>query len=350
MNKKVLFVYPRFERHADANPELRQFVPMNEYMGSPSLGLASLAAMMPTGWEVEYRDDRITPADASTDADLVALSFFTPAATRGMQLADFFRAQGKTVVAGGIFPTAMPEIVAPHVDAVVIGESETTWPSVLADHLAGALRPVYGPIIADLDHAPVPKLDMYFAAETPQARMDDYPLQISRGCPLTCSACMLPTSMGNRMRTFPLAHVLAQLDQLTSAGKLACLTEDTSWFVGAPGWTRMSELFDVLADRPAPISYVGISMPMILTIPSAALQRARRAGVKMFYLVGGFDPITTRAFTGKDPRAYTRAVDVIRKCNDNGIDPYTSFLYGLDDDDEGTVDRILSFCEEAGVH
>ena len=32
---KVLFVYPRFERHAQAHPELLQYVPMNEYLGSP---------------------------------------------------------------------------------------------------------------------------------------------------------------------------------------------------------------------------------------------------------------------------------------------------------------------------
>lgn len=30
---KVLFVYPRFQRHAEANPELHDIVPMNEYVG-----------------------------------------------------------------------------------------------------------------------------------------------------------------------------------------------------------------------------------------------------------------------------------------------------------------------------
>ena len=47
MSKKILFVYPRFERHADSHPELRRFVPMNEYLGSPSLGISTMAAITP---------------------------------------------------------------------------------------------------------------------------------------------------------------------------------------------------------------------------------------------------------------------------------------------------------------
>ena len=109
------------------------------------------------------------------------------------------------------------------------------------------------------------------------------------------------------------------------------------------------ELFDELAKREACISYIGISMPMILVSPPSLLQRARAAGVGMFYLVGGFDPITMRAFTGKDPRALSRAHEAIARCNDAGIEPYTSFLLGLDDDDEGTSDRMLEFAARAGI-
>ncbi len=119
--RKVLFVYPGFSRHSDHHPELRQWVPMNEYLGSPSLGIASVAAATPAGIAVEHRDDRLAPADHDSDADVVALSFFTPAATRGLELARAFKAMGKTVVAGGIFPTMMPHLVEPHVDAVVVG-------------------------------------------------------------------------------------------------------------------------------------------------------------------------------------------------------------------------------------
>ena len=88
---------------------------------------------------------------------------------------------------------------------------------------------------------------------------------------------------------------------------------------------------------------------MIRFTPMSLLEKAKRAGVDMFYLVTGFDPISMAAFTGKDDRARTRAAEAIAKAWDAGIEPYTSFLFGADQDDEGTVDRVLEFCEETKI-
>ena len=131
---KILFVYPSFERHAQSNPELLEFVPAEEYVGPPSLGIASVAACTPEGFEVAFTDDRLTPVgNDPPEADLYALSFFTPAASRAFEIADGLRALGKKVIAGGVFPTMMPEECARHFDAVVIGEGEAVWPEVCRD-------------------------------------------------------------------------------------------------------------------------------------------------------------------------------------------------------------------------
>jgi hypothetical protein len=60
---KVVFIYPAFERHAQSHPELKYCVPCNEYIGPPSLGIASVAACTPKGIHVEFIDDRIHPVD-----------------------------------------------------------------------------------------------------------------------------------------------------------------------------------------------------------------------------------------------------------------------------------------------
>ncbi len=349
---KILFVYPRFQRHAEANPELLEYVPMNEYLGSPSLGIAMIAAMTPNDIEVEFRDDRLADADTPTDADIVALSFFTAAASRGMELADRFKERGHTVVAGGIFPTMMPDVVQPHVDAVFVGEGEAAWLTFLADYRAGTVRPRYQSEGAlDLGPLPNPRLDLYFGQENERFKPDDYPLQISRGCSLSCHACALPTSMTRNLRCFDHDQIIRALDQLDAAGKMACLTEDTSWFPGHAGRRTLEAVFDhVIAEgRTASISYVGISMPMIRCTPVRLLEKAKLAGVDMFYLVGGFDPITMKAFTGKNQRAWDRGVEAIKKAMDAGIEPYTSFLLGGDQDDEGTVDRMLEFARVSGI-
>ncbi|MBI2377436.1 MAG: B12-binding domain-containing radical SAM protein [Deltaproteobacteria bacterium] len=350
---KVLFVYPRFSRHADHHPELRDHVPMNEYLGSPSLGMAQVAALLPDGVEVEMRDDRVRPADGPTDADLVALSFFTPAATRALELADGFRACGKTVIAGGIFPTAMPDVVKPHVDAVVVGEAEGSFPQLFDDFRSGrTLRKVYSAEgSVEACDVRVPRLSMYFQSEDPERRPDDYPVQLSRGCPLRCQACILPVSMTEKLRALPIDQVMAQLDALAAAGKRACLTEDTSWFpIGSARSGFLALLDRLIAEgRKALISYVGISIPMLLSTPASTLKKAKDAGIDMFYLVTGFDPVSSSAYGTGDLRASSRFVDAVKKSVDLGIEPYTSFLIGGDDDDGRSVDRMLELSNRAGI-
>lgn len=347
---KVRFVYPRFKRHAEAHPELLDYVPCNEYFGPPSLGIACLAAVTPPEWEVDFRDDRVEDVGLDDEVDLVAISTFTPSAVRAMELADAFRARGRKVVMGGIFPTMMPDEAGLHADAVVVGEGEGVWAQVLRDAAAGGLRPRYqGTVPVDLGSLPLPRVDLYIAKENDRYHPDDYPVQVSRGCPLSCFACALPTSMGRKIRHYSREQVLGQIEQLGTRGKLASLTEDTSFFTLSGTQRRFGELLDALADRPARISYIGISMPMILATPVSILEKMRRAGITMFYLVGGFDPITIHAFTGRDPKAYRRGLDAVRKSLDAGIEPYTSFLVGNDEDDEGTFDRMLEFANASGI-
>lgn len=101
------------------------------------------------------------------------------------------------------------------------------------------------------------------------------------------------------------------------------MTEDTSWFPGGRGRRLFERVLDYLAERPGavPLSYVGISMLMILASPRRLLDRVKAAGVDMFYLVGGFDPISRRAVRPYDPRARQRALDAIARPRMPGSSP-----------------------------
>ncbi len=348
--RRVRFVYPKFSRHAEAHPELLDAVPCNEYFGPPSLGIACLAAVTPPEWELDFRDDRLEDVGLDDDVDLVAISCFTPSATRALELADAFRARGRKVVMGGIFPTMVPHEAEAHADAVVLGEGESVWPTVLADAARGSLQRRYQATSAvDLATLPQPRIDLYVNKEGRSFAPDDYPVQTSRGCPLACFACAIPGVMGKKMRYYPVEHVVEQLDRLGSFGKLGSLTEDTTFFPVAA--KHLEAILDAIHARgtPASVSYLGVSMPMILATPAARLRRMRDAGIRMFYLVGGFDDVTMNAFSGTDARAHGRAVDAIAKAHDHGIEPYTSFLVGNDGDDEGVFDRMLEFANATKI-
>lgn len=351
---RIAFVYPDFDRHARSHPELLDCVPCDEYLGSPSLGIAMIAAATPPGWEASFHDDRVRRFDgAAVEADLYALSVFTPAATRAFEIADALRAEGKRVVMGGLFPTALPFESGKHADAIVVGEGETVWGDVCRDACSGRLRPRYeARLPVDLGSLAPPRLDLYFDAEEPAMRPDDYPLQLSRGCPLHCDACVLPLSMTSTLRTFPLAASLDVARTLARAGKRLCLTEDTSVFPFGGVRKQLREFLEaVVADggEPIRVSYLGLSMPMVQNLDPTLLATMKRAGIGRFYLVCGFDDVTRRAFGLGDARAMARAEACVRKCHDQGIEPYTSLLVGNDDDDEGVFDRILEFTERTGI-
>jgi len=352
---KITFICPAFERHAQAHPELRAFVPANEYIGPPSPGIAAVAAATPEGHQVEFLDDRITPFDLEHEADLYAISSFTPAATRAFELGDALRARGKKVVLGGIFPSMMPDLAAEHCDAVVVGEGEGVWPQIVADAQKGKLAPRYQsqePL--DLATIKRPRVELYLDAEKPGAPCDDYPLQLSRGCPLSCDACVLPIMCGSRIRFHSEQNVIDTMTVFARAGKLLSLTEDTSVF-GIHGARKMLRKFlerTIELQKqgiPIKLSYLGISMPMVLSLDPTLLTLMRQSGMDRFYLVGGFDPITRQAFGTGDPAAMEKAERTIARCRELGIDPYVSFLVGNADDDEGVFDRMLEFCTRTGV-
>lgn len=348
---RVQFIYPAFERHAQSHPELLQYVPCDEYLGGAGLGIASIAAVTPPDVDIAFHDDRVVPFDLDREADLYALSFFTPAATRAFELADALRARGKKTVCGGIFASMMPDEAQKHFDAVVEGEGEGVWLEVLEDARNGALKPRYKATEPyDPAKLPPPRIDLYVNNESPHLKPDDYPLQLSRGCPLSCDACVIPGTLGRGLRVIPRDTVAQALKNLAKFGKRAALTEDTSFFFFNGARRHFRDFLTVLREDPRPsydkISYVGISAPMVLSLDPSLLKELIEAGVDRFYLVGGFDPITRAAFGQGDPKALDKAERTIARCKEFGIDPYVSFLVGNDTDDEGVFDRMLAFCQK----
>lgn len=352
---RIVFVYPAFQRHAEAHPELLEYVPCNEYLGPPSLGIAAVSATTPEGHEILYVDDRITPLDYDMEADLFALSFFTPAATRALEIGDELLARGKRVVMGGIFPSMMPDLAGEHCTSVVVGEGEAVWPQVVADAVAGTMRSRYvAPVIEDLSVLPPPRVDLYLGAERDGHRPDDYPLQVSRGCPLKCDACVLPGYLGKKIRFHSDDYLVQTMRTFSAAGKLLSFTEDTSLTFAGGARKKFRRFLEVCLRLqqegvPLKLSYVGISMPMILHLDPSMFALLRETGIDRFYLVGGFDPITRGAFGTGDPAQMVKAEQAIARSLDEGVDPYVSFLVGNPDDDEGVFDRMVDFGHRTGV-
>ena len=173
---------------------------------TPPLSGILVAGQTPDIVEVDVHHEMVRPIDYETDADIIALSFMDFCAPHAYDVARRFREKGKIVVAGGKYPSTFPELVQPHFDTIVVGESERIWPQVVEDLVAGRQKARYdAPFAPPLDGIPPPRYDL-----VESCYMTPVVTEATRGCPYTCSFCQLmvqPTPY--RMR--PIEDVVADL-------------------------------------------------------------------------------------------------------------------------------------------
>ncbi len=193
MNIDIIVVYvPRYRLGHEKN-----FVP-------PLSGIY-LAALTPPEHRARVIHQQVQPVPLDTDADLIALSFFSGFAEEAYRLADAFRQRGKRVVAGGPHATFWPDETLARFDAVVVGEAESVWSTVLSDAAAGHLKPKYYGEPQALADLPTPRYDLL-----PDDFVVKRVVQATRGCPFSCSFCSVPKlNPGFRMR--PIEDVLRDI-------------------------------------------------------------------------------------------------------------------------------------------
>ena len=173
---------------------------------TPPLSGILVAGQTPDIVEVNVHHEMVRPIDYDTDADIIALSFMDFCAPHAYEVAERFRKLGKTVVAGGKYASTFPELVQPHFDTIVVGESERIWPEVVHDLVAGKQKARYdAPFAPPLDGIPPPRYDL-----VESKYMAPIVTEATRGCPYTCSFCQLMVQpMPYRKR--PIEDVVADL-------------------------------------------------------------------------------------------------------------------------------------------
>jgi radical SAM superfamily enzyme YgiQ (UPF0313 family) len=164
-----------------------------------------LAAITPQDHEVEVFHQQVRPVPVDATPDLVAISFFSGFARAAYSIADRYRALGVRVVAGGPHVSYWSEEALEHVDAVVIGEAESVWPTLLRDAEQGRLQRIYRGVPASMKNLPTPRYDLLEKRfVVPRV------LQATRGCPFSCSFCSVP-SLNPGFRVRPVDDVIRDI-------------------------------------------------------------------------------------------------------------------------------------------
>lgn len=303
----------------------------------PSLSLAAIAAVTPTEWEQEFCDDNFESPDYSSDADIVALTAMTAQVSRAYEIADAFRAMGKTVVIGGFHASNMPDEARIHADAVVVGEGELVWPQLLADWRGGMLRPFYkADSLVEMGLIPSARRILFEGKDYLLTNT----IQTTRGCPFDCEFCSVTAFFGRQYRKKPVDLALLELEELRKKNSFVFFVDD-----------------NIVADRSYSFSlFKGMKgmgfkwlshAPIDFAADQELLQAAGESGcVGMFV---GFESLNqeTLSAIGKKTNHVHSYISEARSFRDNGIGILGSFVLGCDGDTRHIFEKTLQFCEEA---
>ncbi|WP_421796838.1 B12-binding domain-containing radical SAM protein [Haliscomenobacter sp.] len=161
-----------------------------------------LAALTPAKHHVRVIHQQVEAIDYNSDADLIAISFFSGFANAAFQLANAFKQRNKMVIGGGPHVTYNEEESLQYFDAIATGEVENVWELILQDAEKGVLKDIYRGTPCDMKDLPTPRYDLL-----PNKFFIKKVLQATRGCPFTCTFCTVP-SLNPGFRLRPIEDVI----------------------------------------------------------------------------------------------------------------------------------------------
>lgn len=201
---KLKLIYPKWKK-----------LPGQTTFNLPPHGPVVFAATLPDYVEVSFTDENVEELDMDEDCDIVGISMMlTTQVKRGWAIADEYRHRGKTVMFGGISTMLHAEETLQHADCIFLGESEGRMEEVMDDFRNHRLKKVYnymgkqpdialvGPARRDLykrelyNHKGVQMVDLFHA---------------SRGCRFSCYPCAVSYLGGRCFRPRPIDKAIEDM-------------------------------------------------------------------------------------------------------------------------------------------
>jgi radical SAM superfamily enzyme YgiQ (UPF0313 family) len=294
-----------------------------------------VAAALPPGVTAQIVDEEVDVLDFDTDADLIGISFMTFNAPRAYEIADRFRARGKTVVVGGYHPSLLPDEASRHADTVCVGEAEGTVPQMIEDFRKDRLRPRYvaGPV--SLEGLPVPDRSLIKRGE--YAPVDT--VQATRGCPHSCSFCSISAFFHRRFRTRPVDEVI---DEIRPLSRYLLFMDDNI--------TASKSYAEELFNRMISLKKQWFSQCSIrIAYDDRLLKAAAASGCRGLFI--GLESLAQENLEGWNKK-FNKAKDfewAIKRLHDHGIGVIPGVVFGYDADTPAIFDETLAFLLKTNV-
>jgi radical SAM superfamily enzyme YgiQ (UPF0313 family) len=303
---------------------------------TPSLALTAMAAGTPAHWQLKYWDENLLqgPPPLHPFPEVVAITVHLTFADRAYALADWYRRWGAKVILGGLHVLTAPEEVAPHADAMAVGEGVALWPRILADIEAGTLAREYrGDYRRPYRDDPMPRRDLL----PRDGFLTTSSVIATRGCHNRCGFCYLATEglhMPYRMRD--VEQVVAEI----RADRQPYTVFTDNNLGSRPEYLR------ALCQALKPLGIIwSAALTIDVTDDPTLVREMALAGCTGVFV--GFESLNGENLEAAGKRTpvpddYARRVQLL---HDHGIQVNGSFVLGFDHDGPDVFERTVAWVE-----
>ena len=335
MAKKLLLVNPSDQDKLNAISV--------RYFTFPPPSLAYVAALTPSDWDVQIIDENIQSM-TSEDADLVGITAMTWNAPRAYEISEQYRRGGVKTIMGGIHASMLHDEAVQYVDAVVVGEAESVWQTLLHDFESNELKRIYRGERISLEKLVTPRNDLYSDRYRLKASV-----QTARGCPIDCEFCSVSAFHGRTYRQRPVQDVLDELEALNC--REFFFSDDNILNYGKEAEQRAIQLFRGMVEiglNKRWVSQVGIDFANNPEV----LKWARKAGCLGIHI--GFESISEEALQAmrkvRNLKVGARNYkEVIKRIHAHGIGVHGAFILGSDGDRKDIFQRTIEFILDSKI-
>ncbi|MFA6560872.1 MAG: radical SAM protein [Verrucomicrobiia bacterium] len=345
--RRVLLIAPAFPPSFWSFSETTRLLGMKTLL--PPLGLITVAALLPQAWTLRLADLNVRPlTEADWDwAEMVMISAMLSQRDGMLALIKEAKSRGKMVVAGGPYPTTLPdEVQTAGCDFLVKGEGENAIPCFLAALMQGQTKGGFEcmekPAMCD---SPVPRFDLL-----DPAAYNSMSVQTSRGCPFNCEFCDVISLYGRKPRYKRPGQVIAELEAIYQLGWRGEMFVADDNFIGNKEHARaiLAELIPWSRNRNDPFSFItqtsvnlGQDKDMIDLMTEANFSHV---------FVGVESPDEdVLARTGKQVNIANPLIESLNNINRNGLTVIASLIIGFDGEKKGAGERIKALIETTSI-
>lgn len=301
------------------------------------LQIGILAGLTPREIEIAFYDDRMEPIEYDKKTDLVAITVETFTAKRSYQIAKRYRDLGVRVVLGGMHVTLCPEEAAEHADAIVVGDAESVWGTLLSDAQKGALLPKYSGCYQDRPQQGIyPRRGLF----ENKGYLPITLMQYSRGCPYRCHFCASSAYFGARHAVREVNEVVEEIR--AQKRKLVFFVDDNI----VADFDAAKDLFRALIS----LRIRWVSQGSIDMLEDAELMDLMMKSGCMGLVIGfeSIDPLNLKRMNKKSnqriSKGYERQIEQLRSY---GLQTWAAFTIGHDEDTVESVEALCDFAMES---